>query len=121
MKNSVTYLMVMLLGVLMLTCALGGLYVHQAIYKPPYIHSKLITVEMKYVKMNPDSGKSEYLIADTNNNVYKDIDDARFNKMNSSDVFVALKLHHKYIIDIVGHRDTKTSQYPNIIDFKAVI
>lgn len=121
MKNSVTYLMVVLLSVLMLACALGGLYVHQAIYKPPYIHSKLITVEMKYVKMNPDSGKSEYLIADTNNNVYKDVDDVRFNKTNSSNVFVALKLHHKYIIDIVGHRDTKTSQYPNIIGFKTVI
>lgn len=112
-----TLKIILIIAVIVLISLFAVMY---AEYNKPVKEAKIITVDQKFIKLNPNTNKQEYLVADTENNVYKDVDDSRAHKFNSSDVYVALKKGHKYIINTVGIRDPINSEYPNIISIKEV-
>ena len=119
MLKQSTLKIILIIAVIVLISSLN-IAVMYAEYNKPVKEAKIITVDQKFIKLNPNTNKQEYLVADTENNIYKDVDDSHAHKFNSSNVYVALKKGHKYIINTVGIRDPINSEYPNIISIKEV-
>lgn len=84
------------------------------------LHNSTIVVKEKFIKSNPETGEDQYLIADTNNHVYKDIDNKNFNKTNSTDIYVQAEVGGTYNITTVGIRNSTLSEYPNIISLTKI-
>jgi len=98
-------------GVLIVVAAIvAGIWV--SVYQSTHHTQRTFTVTDKQAVAT--QGGHEYLIY-TDAGTFKDTDSMINRKYNSSDVYGAIKVNHKYTCDTTGFRFGYTSDYPNII------
>ena len=79
--------------------------------------SVVFTVEKTERVLDADAQKSRYLIF-PKNETFENTDELFFLKLNSSDIYGALKEGHRYKAQVVGVRSPAFSWYRNIISVK---